>query len=213
MMKLREYSILDSGDAAQVAEYEHHFYHAYNGLAGNNLVRQLWDWDDAGQRLKTKIPYCDQVIYAWRDPRGRLLIAMAVNVNCGRAFQGAVFGFTPQADATGPEQSCEILNVMATANHRASARASYRDFIRDFGYADLKSRGFEIAYSTCTRRRLRPYLRLGATLLAENSIQGEERFFLAWPVRAATSGGPARDEGSSNLIGVGSTIADGVDVI
>ena len=45
------------------------------------------------------------------------------------------------------------------------------------------SRGFEIAYSTCTRRRLRPYLRLGAELLAETAIDGEQRFFLAWPVR------------------------------
>ena len=58
----------------------------------------------------------------------------------------------------------------------------YHAFLRGFGYADLVSRGFGIAYSTCTRRRLRSYLRLGAELLAETAIDGEERFFLAWPV-------------------------------
>ena len=72
---------------------------------------------------------------------------------------------------------------MATEHHRATARAAYGAFVRDFGYQDLVARGFEAAYSTCTRRRLRPYLRLGARVLAGTAIGGEERFFLLWPIR------------------------------
>jgi hypothetical protein len=50
-------------------------------------------------------------------------------------------------------------------------------------YARHFYRGFEVAYSTCTRRRLRPYARLGAHVLAETSIAGEDRFFLRWLLR------------------------------
>jgi hypothetical protein len=71
---------------------------------------------------------------------------------------------------------------MATSRHQVPVRSSYYCFIRDFGYADLVSCDFEIAYSTCTRRRLRSYLWLGAEWLAETAIDGEERFFLAWPL-------------------------------
>jgi hypothetical protein len=173
-------SILDPRDPAQVAEYEQHFYLAYAGLGDNKLVHLIWDWDDARRRLRTRIPYRDQVIYTWRDHEGQLCGAMAVNVQPGHGFQGAAFGFAPQPAR---EHQCEILNVMATGHHRIPALSSYQAFIRDFGYADLVARGFEVAYSTCTRRRLRPYLWLGATLLDESSIDGEERFFLAWPVR------------------------------
>jgi hypothetical protein len=49
--------------------------------------------------------------------------------------------------------------------------------------------GFEIAYSTCTRRRLRPYPWLGVELLAETAIDGEERFFLAWPLSDPVAAG------------------------
>ena len=92
---------LDSADAAQVAEYERHFYRAYAGLADNKLVRTIWDWDDRWQRLRSRIPYDDQVIYSLRDSRGRLAGAMAVSLNAPAAFQGAAFGFAPPPDDGG----------------------------------------------------------------------------------------------------------------
>ncbi len=105
---------------------------------------------------------------------------MAVNLNPGRDFQAAAFGFAPPGPGRG--EACEILNVMSTSRHQGPAMTGYHAFVRGFGYADLVARGFGVAYSTCTRRRLRSYLRLGAELLAETTIGGEERFFLAWPV-------------------------------
>ena len=174
------FGTIDPDDPAQVSEYERHFYHAYAGLTDNTLVRLIWDWDDARQLLRTKIPYDDQVIYSWRDRDRRLVGAMAANLRLERGFQGATFGFTPQPGAT---RSCEILNVMSANRHRRWTLVDYRAFIRDFGYGDIVARGFDVAYSTCTRRRLRPYLRLGAVLLSEGTVNGEERFFLRWPVR------------------------------
>jgi hypothetical protein len=175
------FSTLDAADAAQVREYERHFYLAYARLADNKLVRLIWDWDDPGQRLRTRIPYGHQVVYSARDAGGRLAAAMAVNLNVSAEFQGAAFGFAPAARQD--SRRCEILNVMATGHRTATARAAYGAFVRGFGYRDLVARGFEAAYSTCTRRRLRPYLRLGARVLADTAIGGEERFFLLWPIR------------------------------
>jgi hypothetical protein len=177
---------LDACDPAQVAEYEGHFYRAYAALTDNTLVRLIWDWDDAAKRLRTRIPYAEQVIYCLRDDLGRLAGAMAVNLSPGTALQSAGFGFLPPVahlpSSAAEGRYCEFMNLMATAHHRGQVRATHQAFIRDFCYADLVSRGFAAAYSTCTRRRLRAYQLFGATVLDETVIQGEERYFLYWPI-------------------------------
>jgi hypothetical protein len=177
---------LDASNPAQVAEYEHHFYQAFAALTDNKLVRLIWDWDDAAQRVQARIPYAEQVVYCLRDDQGRLAGAMAVNLNPGAALQSAGFGFLPPvAHAPSPATEgryCEFMNLMTTPHHRDQARATYQAFIRDFCYADLVSRGFDTAYSTCPKRRLRSYQLFGATVLDETVIRGEARYFLRWPI-------------------------------
>jgi hypothetical protein len=199
-MRGEDYGLLDPSDPAQVAEYEHYFYLAYAGLADNTLVRLIWDFDDDRQHLRARVPYRDQVIYRWRDADDRLVVAMAVNVNTGRGSQSAAFGFAPPVtppERTAPElragRTCEILNVMTTVHHHGWGLASYCSFIRDFGYGDLVKRGFDIAYSTCTRRRLRSYLRLGAKLLNQAVVNGEDRYHLSWPIRELVADGLAAE--------------------
>lgn len=177
------YGTVDVTDDRQVREYERHFYRAYARLADNKLVRLIWEWDDAQHRVRTKIPYADQVIYSARNADGRLTAAMAVNLSYPAQAQAAVFGFNP----VGGGRHCEILNVIATPHHGETARASFGSFISGFGYRDLVAHGFEDAYSTCTRRRLRPYQRLGAQLLAQTTIADEDRFFLRWPLHDLAS--------------------------
>ena len=178
------YGTVDVTDDGQVGEYERTFYQSYGGLADNKLVRLIWDWDDARQRTRTKIPYADQVIYSERDTDGKLTGAMAVNLNWPDAFQGQAFGFTLPDSPNGlGGRWCEILNVMLIPQRTATARELYRRFISDFGYRDLRDQGFDIAYSTCARRLLRPYQRLGARLLGQTAINGEDRYFLCWPLR------------------------------
>jgi hypothetical protein len=180
------FGTLDASDPAQVAEYERHFYQAFAALTDNTLVRLIWDWDDAAKRVRTRIPYTEQVIYCLRDDLGRLAGAMAVNLSPGTALQSAGFGFLPpvaHAQSSAPEgRYCEFMNLMATPHHRGQVRATHQAFIRGFCYADLVSRGFGAAYSTCTRRRLRAYQLFGAMVLDETVIQGEARYFLHWPI-------------------------------
>jgi hypothetical protein len=180
------YGTVNVTDDGQVGEYERTFYHSYAGLPDNKLVRLIWDWDDARQRARTRIPYADQVIYSERDADGRLTGAMAVNLNWPTAFQGQAFGFAvpDRLSASGDPggRCCEILNVMLIPQRATTARESYRRFISDFGYRDLRDQGFDVAYSTCARRLLRPYQRLGARLLGQTAINGEDRYFLCWPL-------------------------------
>jgi hypothetical protein len=178
--------LLDASDPEQVAEYERHFYRAYAALTDNTLVRLIWDWDDAARRVRTRVPYAEQVIYCQRDDQGRLTAAMAVNLNPDAALQSAGFGFPPpvaHAHSPDPEgRYCELVNFMTTPHQRDQARTTHQTFVRDFCYADLVSRGFGTAYSTCTKRRLRAYQLFGATVLDETVIQGEARYFLHWPI-------------------------------
>ena len=69
-MTAAAYGTLDVTDDRQVTDYERHFYDAYAGLPDKKLVRLIWEWDDTRQRLRTRIPYSDQVIYSARDTRG-----------------------------------------------------------------------------------------------------------------------------------------------
>ena len=178
------YGTLDPDDPAQVAEYERGFYLAYASLTDNTLVRRIWEWDDVEGRVRTRIPYRDQIVYCWRDGAGLLAGAMAVNLVPERTFQAAAFGFTPPSPpASDSGAGCEILNVMGTRDGCRWTRSTYADFVQDFVYSDLALRGFDVAYSTCTRRRLRPYVFLGAEMMNRECIDGEERFFLRWPVR------------------------------
>ncbi|MDG4771798.1 hypothetical protein [Solwaraspora sp. WMMD792] len=184
------YGVLDPADPAQVSEYEQDFYRAYAGLTDNRLVRLIWEWDDTARRLRTRIPYQDQIVYCWREGTGRLIGAMAVSVVADRELQSASFGFRPPASAgadRGGGRVCEILNVMSAGGGHVWTRVTYTGFIRDFGYRDLVARGYDLAYATCTRRRLRPYLLLGAELLDRRSIDGEERMFLRWPIGAMSN--------------------------
>ena len=71
---------------------------------------------------------------------------------------------------------------MMIPQRSATAREPYRRFVSDFVYRDLDRQGFGIAYSTCVRRLPRPYRRLAARLLGQTRIDGEDRYFLHWPL-------------------------------
>jgi len=173
--------LLDADDPVRLAEYERDFYLAYAGLGDNRLVRRIWEWDHGARRVRTRVPYPDQVIYCRRSATGRLDGAMAVNLSPDRMLQSAAFGFALPEPPEHGGRACEILSVMRSPGPQWTPR-TYPDFIREFVFQDLLLRGFDTAYATCTRRRLRSYLALGAQLRDRSRIEGEERFFLRWPL-------------------------------
>src|SRR5436189_208493 len=51
---------LDTSSENEREAYERAFYAAFQRAAGNRLIRQLWQWDDASGRLATRFKF-------WRD--------------------------------------------------------------------------------------------------------------------------------------------------
>ncbi|HUB90148.1 MAG TPA: hypothetical protein VMA74_10550, partial [Dyella sp.] len=105
------FEVLDSSDPVAVEEYESAFYQSFSGVTTNRLVQKLWLWDHATRRLKTRVPYADQLICCLRDHAGRLHSAMAFNIKLTE-FQSASYGFAAPQAAPG---SFEVLTFFAVA--------------------------------------------------------------------------------------------------
>lgn len=164
-----------SDDAARIA-YERAFYLSFAPVAHSRLLRTLWLWDDAGQRLATRLPYGDQRIYLWRHG-GSIDGALAVNVRMTQ-FQSAAYGFAPPAASDG---TCEMLAffVVTARDMKASAGFWRRCLV------DLHAMGFRDAYATARPDTYPTYRRYGAEQLAEVEIEGERRYFIRFATASA----------------------------
>lgn len=168
------FELLDCADAAAVSAYERSFFAAFAPVTSNRLIRWLWQWDDAGRRLSTSIPYADQLVYLQRSATGDIAAALAVNTAL-RQVQGAAFGFSlPQKQGT-----CEFLTVFVNADHDLKTRHIFWTAC----FADLRQRGLHTAYATTARRPLMLYRRLGGSVVETTVIEGEERFFLRFSLQ------------------------------
>jgi hypothetical protein len=169
-----QFELLNLSDPAAVQEYEAAFYKAFAKVTTNRLVQKLWLWDNETARVKTRVPYQDQLICTLRDQAGRLQSAMAFNVEL-RRFQAAAYGFaTPLA----PLASFEVLTFFASA-------AQTLDVVRNFWsscLALLSGRGLTTGYATTAPRPLRMYRRAGWRVLQEQEIDSEKRYFLRYEI-------------------------------
>ena len=164
------FELLDSSDPVAVQEYEVAFYRSFCGLTTNRLVQKLWLWDHLTARLKTRIPYADQLICCLRDHAGRLHSAMAFNVEL-RQFQSSSYGFAAPQAASG---SFEVLTFFAVATQTLDVCASFWSSCLDL----LGGRGFTTGYATTARRPLPMYRRAGWRVVQEREIESEMRYFL-----------------------------------
>jgi hypothetical protein len=168
-MSARTFEPLDARNPAAVLEYERAFYHAFMRTPENRLVHQLWAWNYAEQRVATRIPYDEQVVFLGRNAAGQLETAMATNLAM-RSLQSATYGFLPPADASG---CCEILTFFG-----ASASVPGRLAFWAPCFEDLRGRGFHTAVSTIGPRSLAYCRRFGAQVLDERQLEGETRYYI-----------------------------------
>jgi hypothetical protein len=170
-----EYGALDLSEPAAVAEYERAFYEGFVGVVGNRLIRDLWIWDDEARRLRTRVPYEDQVVFVARNGEGRIETAFATNLAL-RHFQSEAYGFSIEGDAAG----CgEVLTFFTLGAKRLGERLLFVDAC----FAELRARGLHTAYTTIGPHLLLTYRRLGAEVLAAREIRGETRYFLRFSVQ------------------------------
>ena len=169
-----KFELLNSSDSAAVEEYEAAFYQSFSKVTTNRLVQKLWLWDHQAGRLKTRIPYQDQLICALRDQAGRLLSAMAFNVEL-RQFQAASYGF---AAPPAPTRSFEVLTFFAPIAQTLEVCANFWSSC----LALLRGRGLTTGYATTARRPLPMYRRAGWQILQEQEIESEMRYFLHYRI-------------------------------
>lgn len=161
--------LLDHHDGDAVAAYERVFYDTFARVTGNQLIRWLWQWDDAAGRLATRIPYEDQLVYLQRDCTGAIDAAIAVNTGLS-SLQSASYGFAlPPGNGL-----CEFLVFFAHAEHNLRTRFAFWSAC----FADLRRRGLHTGYATTARRPLTFYRRIGGIVEETAMIENEERFFL-----------------------------------
>jgi hypothetical protein len=121
-------------------------------------------------------------VYVVRDSNGQIVTGLGVN-HVLRSFQSSAYGFNLPLPRHG---CCEFLTMFSVNEYRLKTRFA---FLRD-AFADLSQRGFHTAYATTARRVLNAYVWMGGKILKENTIGGEERFFLKFSLgeeRVATS--------------------------
>ena len=164
--------LLNRDDPAEIAAYERAFYRGFAKAAHNRLVRWLWDWDDAAQRLRTRIPYAEQAIWVLPDAAGGVDAAIAVNLEL-RTLQAAAYGFAAPATAPG-DRFCEFLTLFTVENFSLTGKFPLWTEMFD----DLRAAGFTHALATTSPKILRLYRWMGAQVIGEAAIEAEVRYFL-----------------------------------
>ncbi len=168
-----ELVMLDRSDPAQIAAFERGFHAAFSRVPSNRLVRTLWEWDDDTRRLRTRIPYDEQEIFALFRPDREVCLGMAVN-RALRSFQSSAFGFAVPADSP---PACELLALYIEPD---PVLAPQFGRMTRTCFAQLAASGLAVAYATTATRVLPLYRRLGAKIIESRTIGTEERHFLCF---------------------------------
>jgi hypothetical protein len=181
---------LDLSDPREIEAYERAFHAAFERATHNRLVRWLWEWDDAGRRLRTRIPYEDQAIWVLPPSPGSVTTGLGVNVRM-RGLQASAFGFRLPDDAgpgAGERRFCEILTLFIVRPE--SLRRQFAVWREVFG--NLRGLGFTHAVATTAPKVLPLYRFLGARVLAEACVEGERRIFLEFDLSRVSRGNGRR---------------------
>lgn len=173
------YGALDPADPAAVAAYEESLFKSFAPILQiNPLVRNLWDWDDARHRLRTRVSYADQFVALMRDARtGAIAFSVGVNLDPARFWQSGAYAFpVPAAE----ERACEFLIMAGGDSAHANGAVILRHFIREYFFNELRRRGYHRAYGTSADHLRWLYRRVGASIAAETTIDGHRRTLFRW---------------------------------
>ena len=124
-----KFELLNPSDNAAVEEYEAAFYQSFSKVTTNRLVQKLWLWDHETGRLKTRVPYQDQLICALRDQAGRLRSAMAFNI-IAAPVPGRIVRLRASAGANGELRSAYLFRA-----HRTNAPSVFELLVKLPGVA------------------------------------------------------------------------------
>lgn len=168
----RSTRLLDWNDAGLVASLETEAYRAFEGGRSSPLLRGLWIWDDAAQRVRTRVPPEDQRVWIEVDGE-RVHTAILVNTRLA-LLQSAAYGFAVPPGLADGRPLCEFTMAYSREDHSLG----HFHNAWDEAFRDLRTAGYGDGLATCARRLLPLYRRMGARIVEEAEISGERRYFL-----------------------------------
>lgn len=167
----QKFVILDTDNVQNTDKFERSFFESFVNT-DNQLIHKIWDWDFSQKRLKTRISYDKQIIYALIDNDQNIVASIAVNIDSNQNQFGE-FGFTLPSKTL---KYCEVLTLFMHPQ-RVLSVFQLGDFV-DLCTKDSASRGFHQTYATCGKKLLRLYQRIGCELLDSKVIDREDRYFI-----------------------------------
>jgi len=178
---------LDLGRPEEIAAFERGFYESFSHATHHRLVRWLWEWGDDGRRLRTRIPYAEQRIWALGDAADTITGAIAVNLAMN-TLQAAAYGFAVPA-GLGGGRVCEFLTLFSVGDLSLTSKHALWNEL----FGDLRAAGYAHAVATTSPKILPLYRWAGAEVIAEATLEGEVRYFLRFDLgRTAAARRPRR---------------------
>ena len=170
-------SIVNFDDPKEKESFERYFYKAFCKVEKQQLIRQIWKWDDAGQRLLLKIPDNRLVVYTWADEEGQNVFYVAGSYDRENFSQFMFYGFSvPESIGT----YCEVLTLFSTPFFKQSLHDVDQQFLKPYCHEQGRMNNCSALLATCAPRLLGLYQRWGWELLESKTIEGEVRHFIAY---------------------------------
>lgn len=163
-----QFRSLNLTNEARRAEFEHFFYLAFNQRKNQDLIRQIWSWDDDKQRISLKEPLDKVSVHAFYDEQEQAQLYIA-GAESPTFSQYTHFGFkTP--DNTG--RLLEIYTLFSTPDTNRGLAYMNKSGLQGHSLPHLKKEGFDTLLATCNDRLLGLYLRWGWQRLDSKSFDG-----------------------------------------
>ncbi len=185
-MHASKLEILNADCPESRTSYERSLFQAFQARINHAPSRGLWDWDVQKARLRSRIPYADQLIMVERAQDGTILASLAVSVRCDNGpFEFQRLGF---ASIDRPHDCCEIL--IFAAPYKADVRQRI-GLWSEINIA-LCTRGFRFAYATSPDKPLRTYQLFGGVVQVSRGEGCDKRHLLRFDLAPKGASGLPR---------------------
>ncbi len=165
------YTTLDITNEKDIVEYERAMFRAFQNTEIITLP-EIWEYDRKAKRLRTKIPYRNQIIYIARL-FDAIVAGTAINYNMHEPLQLEMIGFSIDKS---DEHICEGLGVFCLQVFHETIPIGIQ--LKDYAFAQIAQKGIKTMYGTCSPKKLPGYVQLKFEVIDERVFKGEKKYLL-----------------------------------
>ncbi len=169
-MKIKCFTI-DKSNQTIIEEYEKELYKAFKTTEIKTL-QKIWHYDDVKKRIKTRVPYTNQEIYAL-SLDNKITAALTINFNMNDTLQLEMMGFSIDKSEEG---LCEGL-VLFSQRKFVGNNILIAD-VSKYAIQEMKNRNIKKFYGTCSKEKLRMYTLMQFEIIDKRVFRGEEKYLL-----------------------------------